>query len=326
MMSEEPKFIQYLKQGRIDRPDEQVLATIAKRYSPQLQAALQIGRTATCVDLYQTVKELPSSFTRGVIQNDLKISINGPVSLAQPNILIAVDLSVGRHILIKLLRIPQTTTSQSYLAKKNATDAEINACRMVTEANIPGLVQSDVIEVIVKRPEGLDVAPGAWRALKMKRYVSSLTEIPQLDERWLYSGFSRTRKALKAMHKLNLVHSDVKSDNVFVTEDLDWDLGDFGSTRGIGSAVWSNTEVLTPYVVQRGTTLIPEMDFVLLCVTIAVEMKKDEWKDLCGGQMNVQEDLIAKRLNSIKDVVFKRELVELFERSMKTVREHLRYC
>jgi hypothetical protein len=77
-------FFEYLKRGRIDRPDNQVLATIACRYSQQLQAVLSIGKTEPCVDLYKTVKELPSSFTRGVIEGDLNISINGPMSFGQP--------------------------------------------------------------------------------------------------------------------------------------------------------------------------------------------------------------------------------------------------
>ena len=258
------KFVDYLKIGQIDRPDEQVLITIAKRYSQQLLAAIEIGHPGPCIELYRTVKELPTSFTRGVIQSDMKISINGPLSLAQPNILIAVDLDVGRHILIKLLRLPQTTTSQTILDKKDAVMAEVNACDIISKANIPGLVKCDVVEVTVHHSEGLDISAGVWTALKMKRYVSSLVDIPQLSESWLYRGFSLTLKALKAMHRLGLVHMDVKSDNLFVDEELKWDLGDFGSTRKIGDTMWSYTEVFNPYVIPRTATVIPAMDFVFL--------------------------------------------------------------
>jgi hypothetical protein len=101
-------FIEFLKRGHINQPKDQVLVTIAKRYSQQLLAVLALGRTEPCIDLYETVKELPSSFSRGVIQNEVGIRINGPMSLAQPNILIGVDVKREKHILIKLLRIPQT--------------------------------------------------------------------------------------------------------------------------------------------------------------------------------------------------------------------------
>ena len=226
-------FTEFLRHGHINRPNDQVLVTIAKRYSQQLQAVLALGRTEPCIDLYETVKLLPSSFTRGVIQNDMGRLINGPMSLAQPNILIAVDVKREKHLLIKLLRIPQTTQSQSTLSKKDAIAAEINACTMLSKADILGLVKCNVVEVIVHHSEGLDVSTSVWAALKMKRYMCSLTEVPQLPENCLYSGFSRILKALKAMHELKLVHMDVKSDNLFVDADLRWDLGDFGSTREI---------------------------------------------------------------------------------------------
>lgn len=228
------------------------------------------------------------------------------------------------HLFIKLLRIPQTATSHSTLSKEAAVTAEINACSLLFKSNILGLVKCEVVEVNVYHSEGLDVSPAVWAVLKMKRYVSSLTEIPQLSEKWLYDGFSRIIKALKAMHELKLVHMDVKSDNLFVDVNLQWDLGDFGSTREIGAPVWSFTKVVNPYDIPSNATVIPAMDYVLLCVVIAIELQKDQWKLLCGQQQNVQEHLIMERLKSIKDVDFKKEVVELFEENMKIVREHLR--
>jgi hypothetical protein len=104
---------------------------------------------------------------------------------------------------------------------------------------------------------------------------------------------------------------------------LKWDLGDFGSTRKIDDTIWTYTEVLNPYVIPPTATVIPAMDFVLLCVTIAIELKKDQWKRLCGQQQKVQEDLIIEKLNSIEDVGFKKEILELFKCSLKLVKEHL---
>lgn len=317
------KYADYLKFGYIDKPKTQVLATISKRYSQQLRAVLDIGLPGPCVDLYETVKELPSTITRGVIQKEMNISINGPMSLAQPNILIAIDLDAEKHLFVKLLRMPQTTTSQPTAAKKDAVTAEINTCTTLSKENILGLVKCDVVEVTVCHSEGLDVSPGVWAALKMKRYVSSLIDLPQLSEKLIFRGYSRIFKALRAMHNLGMVHMDVKSDNLFVDDELGWNLGDFGSTRKIGHNVWSHTDVLTPFFLQSTATVIPAMDFVLLCVTIAVELDKDQWKKLCGGQYKVQAHRIKEKLGSIVDVDFKKEVVELFEDSLKTVEKHL---
>ena len=75
--------------------------------------------------------------------------------------------------------------------------------------------------------------------------------------------------------------------------------------------------------IPGNATVIPAMDYVLLCVVIAIESQKDQWKNLCGQQQNVQEHLIKERLNAIEDVHFKKEVVELFEENLKIVREHL---
>lgn len=157
----------------------------------------------------------------------------------------------------------------------------------------------------------------------MHRYISSLTELPQRAEKWLYAGFCRVFSALKAMHALNLVHMDVKLDNVFVDMNSTWDLGDFGSAREIGARVWTFTHKLNPYIIPSYATVIPAMDFVLLCVMIAAELKKDEWQMLTGHHDHVREHLIIQKLNTIQDADFKKEVVELFEDNMRILKNHL---
>jgi hypothetical protein len=321
---EKTTFVEYLKSANITRPDEDVLVTLSKRYSQNLQAALSIGLPGPCVDLYETVKVLPKSFTRGVIQNDLQVSINGPMSLAQPNILTAVDLVACKNLLIKLLRIPETNHSVLHDARKNAVLAEIEACRLVSEAHVEGLVQSEIVEVTVHHSDQLNVGPGLWAAIKMRHYVSSLAERPQLSEEWIYRGFRRIQSALNAMHALSLVHMDVKSDNVFVDESVRWDLGDFGSTRKIGESIWSFTEVLNPYKMPGSITVIPSMDMVLLCIMVAVEINKIDWKErLCGRSQRVQQHLILECLQSIEDTVMKLETIALFTNHLQLVEQHI---
>ena len=65
------------------------------------------------------------------------------------------------------------------------------------------------------------------------------------------------------------------------------------------------------------------MDYVLLCVMIAIEVSKNDWKHLCGQRQNVQVDLIRARLNSIQDDHFKEEVVALFDENLETVLRHL---
>jgi len=246
-----------------------------------------------------------------------------PYSLSHPNILTAIDPNTRKHLLIKLLRLHQPTTSESTSAKNHAVTCEIEACEKVSTANINGLVKCEIVQVKVPHNDEPNITVSRWIAIKMKRYVSSLTDIPQLPECMLYEGFILTLNALKQLHNLNLVHMDLKPDNLFVDDHLQWDLGDFGSSREIGSTVWTFSETFNPYSIPITATVIPAMDLVLLCVTIAVELKKDDWKELRGMGNNVQENLVLKRLEMIKDVKFKKEVVDLFKTNYQIVNAHL---
>jgi len=188
------------------------------------------------------------------------------------------------------------------------------------------LVQSEVVQVTVEHSDGLSVSPGVWTALKMRHYHSSLTQVPQLSESLLFREFLRIKTALEMLHSLNLVHMDVKSDNVFVDEDGLWCLGDFGSCRSTNSPNWTFTDVFNPYaLLQFKTTVIASMDFVLLCVMIGVELEKVTWKNrLCGDSQRVQQNLVLESLLQIQNPTFRSEIITLFQQHYDMVVKHLR--
>ena len=289
-----------------------------------MDAALKMDVDA-CINLYRTVKDMPSTSTRGFIEKDMHVSINGPMSLAQVDILIAFDLEQGKFLCIKLLRLVETISYQSNDQKEQALQAEITACKKVLDKEITGLVKCEVVKATVSHADDLRFQKDEEVfALKMDRYMSSLADAPQLTEKWLLRGFSRIYQALESLHALGLVHMDVKSDNVFMDSVANFDLGDFGSTREIGACVWSFTQIFNPYAIPSRATVIPAMDFVCLCVMIAFEMNKGHWKEaLCGQQQSVQHDLVLEKLNLIQDENFKTEVVSLFEENYKIVQLHL---
>ena len=254
---------------------------IVWHFPQQLQAVLAIGLTGPCVDFYETVKLLPGTLTCNEIQKQLNISMSLPVSLAQPHIRIAIDDDTGEHLFIKLLRMPQSIADSDQSSADTKRDAavlaEVCACKLICQSDIQALVKCQVVEVAVNK--------NVWAVLKMKRYVSTLGELPQLTEKWICRGFKQIRGALMEMHsKLNLVHMDVKPDNLFVDEHSEWHLGDFGSSRELGSPIWTFSKRLTPYLMSPAATVIPAMDFVQLCVSVAVELNKKDWISMCDGE------------------------------------------
>jgi hypothetical protein len=284
----------------------------------------RVGDDEACLELYSEMKELPATFTRGRIQEDLNVSINGPLH-GLKSVLSAMDNETGRRYLIKLLSPPELNVSVTYAEKQEAIQLEVSSCKTVTDAAIDGLVTSYVVKVRVENSQGLSVSIGEWFALKMRHYHSSLTQVPQLSPKLLYRGYLRMKNALIGLHSLNLVHMDVKSDNVFVDEEGIWNLGDFGSARAPGSLCWTFTDVLNPYqLVQLKTKVNPSMDFVCLCVMIAVEMEKESWKTrLCGVHQKVQRDFIAQSLKGIEDMKFREDIVALLDKSYSIVLDTL---
>ncbi|KAI8820343.1 hypothetical protein BJ741DRAFT_672909 [Chytriomyces cf. hyalinus JEL632] len=299
-----------------------IVDTIARRFPNHMLAVA--GSPDACYELYKEVKELPATFTRGIIQDKLNVSINGPMP-GQKSILTAIDLEAGKRCVFKLLSPPQLVASAPPSVLAESVSMEVEVSTIVSKAEIPRLVTSEVVTVSVKHSDGLSVSARPWTALKMRHYHSSLTQVPQLSERLIHREFGRIYSALVSLHALNLVHMDVKSDNVFVDEDVFWNLGDFGSCRRTNSPSWTFTEVFNPYaIVQFKTSVIPAMDMVLLCVMIGVELEKETWKvRLCGKTQRVQHEFIKKSLSEIQEAAFRDEIMRVYEESYAKVIDHL---
>ena len=174
----------------------------------------------------------------------MNISVNGPISIAHPNILKAVDLATRNLLLVKLLHAPQVASGE---IKSDDWNREGDICKQITSANIEGLVQREIVQVDIQSPGGAGVSRGIWTGIKMPQFNASLVELPQLNEALLYAGFQELLQGLRGLHGLLLVHMDVKGDNVFVSASGSWTLGDFGSACAVNAHILSFTEVLQPY-------------------------------------------------------------------------------
>jgi serine/threonine protein kinase len=332
-------FVDLLKDAGIHRPDQEVLASIVNRCSYRMLAAASTGNATLCYELYQEMKQLPSTTTRGMIEQQEHISLNGPM-FDQLNILSGVDLHNGDLILVKLLILPIRDQSTAIAELYEAVQLEAEISKILTAAEIPGIVKSEVVTVHIHDNMDLNTSKGPITALKMQRYYCSLAECPQLSENIIQEIFHRILEALKGMHSLGYVHMDVKSKNILVGAKLSCsDLCDFGSARKVGKPTFSRTAPLNPYVIPLGTPVIPSMDYVQLCVTVAVELQKDSaaqlYKDFevkpgeesfsIGGHKvyHVDQDLICQRLQQIQNEEFREMLLNMYTEHLNKVKEHL---
>lgn len=302
----------------------EVIYNIGKMFAAEMQLCVDLGSISKCHDLYDKVKDMPSTRTRGIIQKESSIILNGPLSTDFPNILLGVDIVARKRIVVKLIKGSQVPRPMSQQQREETKNAEVEACRVFTMLNVDGLVKCDVVQVNIQSVEQLEVGCGIWQAIKMHDYGTSLAKLPQLPEHFIAEGFHRILNAIGCVHSEGYVHMDIKSANVFVTHDLFWDLGDFGSVRRHGEQVLSWTPQFTPYEMPLSCNVVREMDIVQLCVMIAVELTKENWgKQLCGEGSSVQEGLVLEVLLSIKSQVFQDEIARLFRESMTVVKNHM---
>ncbi|CAL8462729.1 g2262 [Coccomyxa elongata] len=110
----------------------------------------------------------------------------------------------------------------------------------------------------------------------MRRFVSVLSELPQLSDKLIYEGGLRLVDALERMHAAGRMHCDVKGPNVLLTEKGHWYLGDYGASVKVGEKVWSCTEQFYPGK-SIFTPADPKLDWGMLTVLLLVELKKKDW-------------------------------------------------
>lgn len=116
------------------------------------------------------------------------------------------------------------------VSRKKEMEMEEKACSMLDLKNghIYSLVQctSFLLETMASETS---LASTSFVALLMPRYVTTLAETAQLCEPALLVGLQHMISALEYIHSFNLVHMDIKGDNIFIDSNGSWFLGDFGS-------------------------------------------------------------------------------------------------
>jgi serine/threonine protein kinase len=77
----------------------------------------------------------------------------------------------------------------------------------------------------------------------MPLFSLSLDRVAQLLEEFILAGGLRLQTAMRTIHSAGRVHADIKSANVFLNNDSEWSLGDFGSCVMAHEKIRSCTEV-----------------------------------------------------------------------------------
>lgn len=109
-------------------------------------------------------------------------------------------------------------------------------------------MECSLVKICISRGHAreLEIDAGHYDAVKMPRFVASLSQLPQLSEDIIFRGALRLQSALEDMHAASILHADMKSDNVLLNTADVWRLADFGACVEVGQPIQSCTEVCTP--------------------------------------------------------------------------------
>mmetsp|Transcript_21654 Transcript_21654/g.31067 ORF Transcript_21654/g.31067 Transcript_21654/m.31067 type:complete len:248 (+) Transcript_21654:353-1096(+) len=187
---------------------------------------------------------------------------------ANPFIVSAIS-STGVPLVIKVLRIdPDAPTNRKLLL-----DMEIQACEILELSNknkTVSFIQAEIFNInLPENNLNIDIK-SKMKVIVMPRYAGTITQSPKFNQNVIVREGKKLLKALKFMHNHNIVHMDVKGDNILLDYNGNWLLGDFGSCRFIGDSILSTTEMFYPSNILC-LPAHPCYDYFMLLVVLLIE-------------------------------------------------------
>jgi serine/threonine protein kinase len=193
-------------------------------------------------DLYDKIKNLPKTETRKDLMNNDLIA-DGFVD-TEYKLILAIEKKTGSPKILKII----TNYEKNLFEKLN-----LNDCENIIHASIINLGNKNI--------------------LKMDYYCGSLEKFPQFPFNILENNFKKIKKALNYIHSKDIVHMDVKPDNIFIDFNGNWFLGDFGASKKIGENINFTTLLYYPIPLMNKKAN-PKFDLFMLGITMFFELFK----------------------------------------------------
>ena len=263
------KLCTLLRKAKINSPDERIILQIRKS---AYIFDLACSSTSYAYNIYEEYKNLPKTFTCNCIADSLGITVNGPaLGDAKPFIMSAIG-SQGEPLMVKLLRIdPDALIPLS--ERSSLLVMEIQACELLKlsdKSKGVSLIQAEIVDINLPAPQLNIYTQGKMKAIVMPRYATTIAQSPKFPLEIVAREGRKILEALKFMHDRNVVHMDVKGDNILLDGNGNWLLGDFGSCRFIGETILSTTEMFYHSKILR-TPALPCHDYFMLLVVLIIE-------------------------------------------------------
>lgn len=138
-------------------------------------------------------------------------------------------------------------------------------------------------------------------------------EVKQVSESFVWSFLLDMLLALKSLHDRNLIHLDIKLDNVLITDDNHCKLADFGLIFDLKNSnrsrlIEGDSRYLAPELLEGNYCLandIFSLGITLLELATNLELPANGqlWQDLRSGASHLPADVINKLSPELKEIV-----------------------
>ena len=174
--------------------------------------------------LYKQALAQPGTHTALKMVADLQIAVNGPALPSHPQLVTGVDLQSKRLLVLKLL----PPCSEQHKVASQCERHAIKTLGLDSLSQQSALVGCCLVKVCIsiQHATALVIGKGQYHAVKMP---TGFSQLPQLLDDIIYEVALRVESALQEMHAANLLHADVKSDNVVLNTADKWHLADYGA-------------------------------------------------------------------------------------------------
>lgn len=210
----------------------------------------------------------------------------------------------GQPIIVKILRGTDTQLHHEISAIKTLLPPPVGL----------SLVHGELMSVKLKETDDASANSGSFSCLVMPHYSTTLSRLPRLPPKAVLRGGKDIKRALQYIHSKNMVHMDVKPDNIFLDMNGSWYLGDFGSCVINGGKIREFTRFFLSSNFT-GKKAYPGLDFYMLAVTLVLVLVKDPLKLEANHISMVDHQTLLSVVHQIEDQKLKNFILDLVRES-----------
>jgi serine/threonine protein kinase len=248
------------------KANEKIVDKIVRLHASRL---LLCATPEQSLSLYQEVESLPQTTTIDILNQTCDIQLNGIFCFNTKSTLINA-LHNGVPAIFKIGRSIEEArreyaTLQAVLKHHQSTSQSLFLVN-IEFVEIDQVQQFLVTERFGEENDRINVRFG----LIMPKYALVLSQFQLLKSVHVVKWLTQIKMALIKLHEANYAHNDVKPENMFVDQNGDAFLGDFGGLAKLGEQMHEFSQVFQPFDSDYRSTV--ENDFYSLALSALAMM------------------------------------------------------